>query len=78
MKSTIVENARSIIDSRFEGLAEDKDGGIWLFTNADSAVIVFVRDTKNADIGYIRNKSNAIELYGPFTKFNGTVTLEND
>lgn len=75
MKVTLSENVvPEEIDAEFVGLCVDFEGDIWIFGN-EFAVIV----TTTANAQFVSMpKKEAIETVGSFTKYNGSITLEND
>lgn len=63
---------KNIISNDFVGLAKDNEGDVWLF-GIDFAVSL------TYDTALIESSRNmAIKDYGPFTKYNGQVIIEND
>ncbi len=66
--------ALDAIDADFCGLAVDKDGDLW-FLGYDGAA--FVQNGLGLCF-HDETKTELILKYGPFTKFEGSITLSND
>lgn len=73
VKVTLVNEVKpEAVDESFVGLVNDREGEIWLFgddfasTLQDSAALCACK------------RSVAIRDWGPFTKYNGQVIIEND
>lgn len=66
----IVNDAECVeVDENFVGLAVDEEGCICYFSRTH---VTWFED------GWTCLKEEALSREGPFTKFNGSVTLEND
>lgn len=75
MKIEVVVNEElKFVDKSFEGLATDLEDEVCLLT--DEHIVYFGVTTKGGSFAVL--KSEKFVDYGPFTQFNGTVTLEND
>jgi len=79
MKVTKSENVQ-VVTEDFRGLTIDADGAIWLVV-ASGAVCFGDEDSLNdgdPPLAYDRGEwRDALKKQGPFTVFNGSITLEN-
>jgi len=73
MKATIENSAEEpFVDNTFVGLATDFEDEICMLT--DNYIVYFGATGEDA---YVVPKSERFNAYGPFTVFNGSLTLEN-
>ena len=73
VKVTLANEVKSeTVDEGFRGIVQDKEGEIWLFGD-DFAVCL----SEFSDL-FACMRAAAISDWGPFTKYNGQVIIEND
>lgn len=65
----------NIVGVDFDGLCLDKEGAIWLF-GTDGACC-FIDEEEPAVFYRVHELEKALEIYGPFTVFTGSVTISN-
>jgi hypothetical protein len=59
------------------GVLADRDGEVWIVDDEDG-VVLYVNANANELTHYtIHQRYNAFKKYGPFTKYNGVVTISN-
>jgi len=75
MKINVLDFSPEVeVDENFKGLCVDCEGDIWLFGQHYGIVV----SNKTSSQFVSDSKEEAISNVGPFTVFNGLITLEND